>query len=171
MRLVPYASASLLAATAIAALLVAHGCFSPDMPDCTFRCDPASVKNEGHCPESYTCQPDGYCHRNGTSTTCPYSLPSDAAVAGDLAVTGDLAVGDLVMSGGDLAGSADLGHSCSDNQKNGDETDVDCGGSCVPCAEGKGCTVGKDCASMSCIPVDGGMAKCAPAPGDLSIRD
>ncbi|MEM3585371.1 MAG: MopE-related protein [Candidatus Woesearchaeota archaeon] len=34
---------------------------------------------------------------------------------------------------------------CSDETLNGDETDVDCGGSCTPCNEGKKCKVNKDC--------------------------
>ena len=169
MRLAPYA---FVAAAACATFLFAHGCFSPDMPDCTFRCDPASVKNDGHCPESYTCQSDGYCHKNGTTSMCPYSLPGDAAVVVDLSGrVGDLATGDLSTTPvADLVG-ADLSHSCSDNQMNGDETDVDCGGSCGACPDGKGCVVGKDCLSKVCATVDGGMSKCAPGPADLAVRD
>jgi hypothetical protein len=38
---------------------------------------------------------------------------------------------------------------CSDNTKNGDETDVDCGGKCATkCADGKICKVRTDCASV-----------------------
>jgi hypothetical protein len=40
---------------------------------------------------------------------------------------------------------------CSDGAKNGDETDVDCGGVCGPCADGKGCAAAKDCTSGECI--------------------
>ncbi len=41
--------------------------------------------------------------------------------------------------------------SCSDTVRNGDESDVDCGGSCRPCAIGKGCS-SKDanCGSGNC---------------------
>ena len=35
--------------------------------------------------------------------------------------------------------------SCHDNEKNGDETDVDCGGSCNKCSIGKSCLADKDC--------------------------
>jgi len=39
----------------------------------------------------------------------------------------------------------------ADGQKNGDETDVDCGGSAAPaCADGKGCAVAPDCTSGVC---------------------
>lgn len=39
---------------------------------------------------------------------------------------------------------------CSDGKRNGSETDVDCGGSCDPCAEGMACKVGGDCAGAQC---------------------
>jgi hypothetical protein len=40
--------------------------------------------------------------------------------------------------------------SCADTVQNGDETDVDCGGSCPPCANDDGCLVGDDCSSGFC---------------------
>ena len=39
---------------------------------------------------------------------------------------------------------------CSDKALNGDETDVDCGGSCAPCDNDKICQSGTDCASGYC---------------------
>ena len=40
---------------------------------------------------------------------------------------------------------------CTDKMKNGDETDVDCGGgTCDGCLNGKACKVVDDCASMTC---------------------
>lgn len=49
---------------------------------------------------------------------------------------------------------------CTDRIKNGDETDVDCGGGlCVRCDDAQGCTRGADCFSGSC---DAGS--CAPSP-------
>jgi len=41
----------------------------------------------------------------------------------------------------------DLKESCSDGVKNNDETDVDCGGSCNPCEDGKACETDDDCIS------------------------
>ncbi len=38
---------------------------------------------------------------------------------------------------------------CTDGTKNGSETDVDCGGSCGPCAAGKACAAGSDCSTGS----------------------
>jgi hypothetical protein len=41
---------------------------------------------------------------------------------------------------------------CSDNTKNGDETDVDCGGDrCTGCANGKSCSDMYDCLGFSCV--------------------
>ena len=39
---------------------------------------------------------------------------------------------------------------CSDNTKNDDETDVDCGGSCGACSEGKTCAKNSDCSTGEC---------------------
>ncbi|EDM76079.1 putative lipoprotein [Plesiocystis pacifica SIR-1] len=39
---------------------------------------------------------------------------------------------------------------CMNGRLDGDETDVDCGGSCEPCADGLGCAEGPDCASGVC---------------------
>jgi hypothetical protein len=39
---------------------------------------------------------------------------------------------------------------CTDSTKNGDETGIDCGGSCPKCAPGGGCISGADCQSGVC---------------------
>jgi hypothetical protein len=49
--------------------------------------------------------------------------------------------------------------SCSDSIQDGDESDVDCGGSCSPCDDGKGCAVATDCKGGSCAT----SGLCAPA--------
>jgi hypothetical protein len=48
-------------------------------------------------------------------------------------------------SGGDVAGP------CLDGKQGGTETDVDCGGTCTRCADGKKCSGGADCTSNTCI--------------------
>lgn len=45
---------------------------------------------------------------------------------------------------------ADVPAQCQDNEPSGDETDLDCGGSCEPCDVEKGCKVGADCATKYC---------------------
>lgn len=47
---------------------------------------------------------------------------------------------------------------CHDHLRDGDETDLDCGGSCGPCAPGAGCAVPADCGEDRCF--EG--ACCAP---------
>jgi hypothetical protein len=44
----------------------------------------------------------------------------------------------------------EVGPSCSDHVRNGDETDVDCGGSCPPCAADGHCSADADCATHRC---------------------
>jgi hypothetical protein len=45
----------------------------------------------------------------------------------------------------------DLGSTCFDHVLDGDETDVDCGGSCAACSDGKMCLHGHDCVGGSCL--------------------
>jgi hypothetical protein len=52
--------------------------------------------------------------------------------------------------------------SCTDTVVNGDESDVDCGGSCGPCALGQGCKATADCIRGSCF-----QDKCGFEPGGL----
>ncbi len=62
---------------------------------------------------------------------------------------------------------------CNDGVQNGDETDVDCGGSCAPCETGQNCEIPNDCLSGQC---DGnvcvGMA-CTdePVEGELLVNE
>jgi hypothetical protein len=59
-----------------------------------------------------------------------------------------------------FASTAPAAPSCTDGIKDGNETDVDCGGgTCPPCALGKDCNVGTDCASGYC---SGGVCVAAP---------
>lgn len=51
---------------------------------------------------------------------------------------------------------------CDDNQQNGTETDIDCGGPlgvCGRCAVGQGCITGRDCTELVCD----GFGRCAAA--------
>lgn len=44
----------------------------------------------------------------------------------------------------------DAAPACDDGIKNGTESDVDCGGSCTPCADTKACGAGPDCMNGIC---------------------
>ncbi len=59
----------------------------------------------------------------------------------------DCIKGDVCSSGVCNAPAA----SCSDGSKDGDETDVDCGGSCTQCPDGKTCAAPADCIDAVCM--------------------
>ncbi len=65
---------------------------------------------------------------------------------------------------------------CFDSMRDGSESDVDCGGDeCQPCAAGRRCNDGADCASGTCAPggtcaAEAGPPGCTPTP-DPSCRD
>ena len=80
--------------------------------------------------------------------------------------------------------AADASARCSDKIKDGDETDVDCGGGCGACADGRACRAANDCAGKSCVsgtccsnvkknvtlttgPISGTKQLCCPAGGTL----
>jgi hypothetical protein len=73
-------------------------------------------------------------------------------------------------AGADAASSKDGGDAatttCGNKTRDGDETDVDCGGSCSPCLLGKKCTATADCASGLCTTLT-----CAPWQGTLPGTD
>lgn len=51
---------------AVAAGALASGCFSLPADDVTFTCD---VGGDASCPEAYSCEADGCCHRDGSKVT------------------------------------------------------------------------------------------------------
>ncbi|MEP7049080.1 MAG: AbfB domain-containing protein [Pseudomonadota bacterium] len=115
------------------------------------------------------------------------SIAGDASTGGDVNATGGdpnatggdsnggvsaTAGGGVDAAGGvpDAAGAAGAGAEaakCSDQEKDGEETDVDCGGrSCAPCGAGNACTMGTDCQSAICTNVE-----CqAPSCTDLALN-
>ncbi|MEK6967337.1 MAG: hypothetical protein AABX51_01770 [Nanoarchaeota archaeon] len=66
-----------------------------------------------------------------------------------------IAVGKITVSDDLLTGEAYvtilLQATCDDNLKNGDESDIDCGGSCGACVTGKICNHDYECKSRTCI--------------------
>jgi len=62
---------------------------------------------------------------------------------------------------------------CVNGSKDGDETDVDCGGSCKPCSDGFVCTVDGDCSSGLCgttyVCVSGGCSDQVQGPDETGI--
>lgn len=98
---------------------------------CSFRSCEASQCGLASAPESTTCAYNGgqVCDGQGNCVEC---------VQGSDCPQG-------VCQSGQCAPS-----SCLDSVENGDETDVDCGGSCAPCANGLDCLTEDDCISGVC---------------------
>lgn len=92
---------------------------------------------------------------------------------------GICAVGDCSVIGCEQGQFCDIAthscHSCSDNVKNGDETDVDCGGaSCGGCNSGLHCINAGDCASRQCqgsVCVGNASSCQTAAAGDIVISE
>jgi hypothetical protein len=51
-----------------------------------------------------------------------------------------------------------------DGQRNGRETDVDCGGPCNRCEDGRACTTASDCQSATCV-----EGRCTPTAADCLL--
>ena len=67
----------------------------------------------------------------------------------------------------DADAGVDAGPSCSDGMKNGDETAVDCGGSCVPekrCPINEACAIDDDCTTANCAAQTCATAPCPSSP-------
>jgi IgGFc binding protein len=67
------------------------------------------------------------------------------------------------LDGGTGGSGGSANGTCNDHVQNGDETGVDCGGSCPPCVS---CTTGSDCPSGVCT-----AGACAPAACTDGIRN
>ncbi len=113
-------------------------------------------KNCGSCGNA--CNPDQVCH-NG-KCVCPGSKPNEC---NDKCVNfkndekncgscGNACNPEEVCSNGKcVSGTSSKKATCTDGKKNGNETDVDCGGPiCPACADGKTCKNGTDCSSGVC---------------------
>jgi hypothetical protein len=73
--------------------------------------------------------------------------------------------------GGEIDGAgveAGAPNACADGVQGVGESDIDCGGPCPPCANGKGCTVAGDCQSHVCNQV---TKKCAASDCQDGLRD
>ncbi len=94
---------------------------------------------------------------NGDETGVDCGGTSCGGCDGDTCTMNTECVSGVCDTGGTMTCSA---ATCTDTTQNGDETDVDCGGSCPDgCDTGEGCTADADCMSGSC---DTGAGTCNP---------
>lgn len=130
-------------------------------------------------------QPDPMSPPDASPSPVPDAAPSDGSPGNPPQDAGPLDAGN---EGGitppmDAGVDAAPAPSCTDQMRNGNETDVDCGGSCPKCANGAMCSVANDCSSGICegdrcvAPVactsatecSGGVCRngaCAPCPNE-----
>jgi len=95
-----------------------------------------------------------------TPTDCPKATSPCMSVSCFDGVCGQAPVGEHTSCTGgtcDAAGQC-VASTCGSKQLDGDETGVDCGGSCATCANGEGCAQGDDCKSGVCT-----NQKCIPS--------
>ena len=64
------------------ALVAGQGCFSPPSDDVLFACEP---EGDDRCPEGYSCQQDGCCHKEGTDVEASFGA---CALGGQTSDTG-----------------------------------------------------------------------------------
>lgn len=115
--------------------------------DCT-----SGVCTDGRCAEP-TCQ-DGVKNRYETDIDCGGNCPACAIGSGcgsnadclsQICQEGRCANGDLGMA------MSAVPLSCSNLMQDRNESDVDCGGVCLLCGDGKKCMVNADCQSRNCM--------------------
>ena len=101
----------------------------------------------GHvCAAGQLCQ-GGTCACPSGTTSCNGACVSTATDPRNCGGCGVVcAAGSTCVNGACTTAQA----TCTDGIKNGTETDVDCGGSCPPCAAGKHCNSNGDCQSGVC---------------------
>lgn len=71
---------------------------------------------------------------------------------------------DATATGKFAAGPASSSSSCTDGQKNGSESDIDCGGSCKPCGLDAACLQNSDCSNGQCV-----KGLCSACPLDQNL--
>ncbi|WP_437597220.1 SUMF1/EgtB/PvdO family nonheme iron enzyme [Sorangium sp. So ce590] len=78
------------------------------------------------------------------------------------------------QGGGTGGGGGEPSASCTNGVKDGDESDLDCGGACPPCLDGQACAAPTDCVSRRCEEDAGGGSAgttCAAAQCDNGVKD
>ncbi len=141
--------------------------------DCTSdsQCDSLQYCNAGSCVKDVCAQGVGSCVGNAvvlcTANGSGIGAPVPCTGGKQCVKSGTTASCEIPrLPDGGLPPPA----TCSDGKKNGDETDVDCGGSCPKkCADGEGCSIGTDCADSVCEAECDGLL-CFPGTRDKTCR-
>lgn len=154
----------LIVAAAAAVMLVA--CLEPDCVDvCETDCttDRDCGIAGGECLVGY-CN-GGSCDTNYASSGTPCSL----GVCDDRGGCVECVSAEQ-CGGAPCADGRCFASSCGDGELGGDETDVDCGGSCPACDLGQRCATGADCPERAVCDA-GSICRAPTAPGALALGD
>ncbi|MEM6292135.1 MAG: hypothetical protein AAGA54_12745 [Myxococcota bacterium] len=150
-------------------LLFATGCPDPCLDDGLLQDDPAgcpvATGNGDSDTENATESDPDPTETDTSEDTCANGVldgdETDVDCGGscnNLCGDGDNCGGDADCASGNCGDDGTCtpeGSSCDDGVQNGDETDVDCGGSCpAGCGGGEGCQGDDDCASNECTEDD-----------------
>jgi hypothetical protein len=106
------------------------------------------------CTAKSGCDGSQVCKADGTYDACSCQDPASSSSSSE--TTGASTSSGAGGAGGaqgttSSTGAGGAAPSCFDNAKNGNETDIDCGGiDCVPCANGSSCFLDNDCVSGVC---------------------
>jgi hypothetical protein len=115
---------------------------------CQPTCSTGAQCPSGVCTGGFCRVPncaDGVHNGDETAVDCGGPAPNCVRCA-----NGQACDGPSDCASGICTGNVCQAPSCTDGARNGDETDVDCGGSCPGCGLGKLCDAGDDCASAVC---------------------
>jgi cysteine-rich repeat protein len=116
---------------------------------------PPDALNGTSCDDGNACTANDLCNNStcsGTPKSCDDGqvCTSDSCDAGTGNCLYTQAADGQFCGGGMVCTNGVCQSLCTDNVRNGDETAVDCGGSCLPCATGLGCAQAADCDSGVC---------------------
>jgi hypothetical protein len=106
----------------------------------------------GSCGEGEHCNAENKCEGECAPTTCEVEEAECGEISDNCGGTldcGSCSEGEQCNNDTNVCEPIS---SCEDRVQNGDETDIDCGGSCpLACADGQHCIVGADCISQVCV--------------------
>jgi hypothetical protein len=117
------------------------------LPDCaaTAGCVNGYVdKLSGICYDDNQCRTESVPHTHASCTLSPICDTACAGTAYKSGITQNCYSDSFCM----ISNYCDT---CSDEVKDGAETDVDCGGPCSDCAVGQHCTINEECQTFNCV--------------------
>ena len=118
---------------------------SPAASTCTTTVTPSNVATS---PHTITGTYPADAVHSGSDNTAPLTVNCTSNCALGTACTSDA---NCASNACDAASLTCVASQCADQRKDGNETDVDCGGgTCSACAVGLGCQLDRDCASNAC---------------------